>query len=99
MRTNRISHPRAQLLDQLRLVLFTRLERRRRPCVTLQVERPVPGEDVARRQLLRVAEDGVRRRQAVEREEYLERVEVDLAARQCTQLRGEIDGVAFDAIV
>jgi hypothetical protein len=50
---------------------------------------------VPRRELARLAEDRQRRRDRVEGEERLERVEVDLAARQRAQLRGELEPPAL----
>ena len=51
------------------------------------------------RELADVAEDRVRRRDRVEGEERLERVEVDLAARQRPQLRREAQLVAAVPVV
>ena len=51
------------------------------------------------RQLARAREDRERRRHGVEREKPLERVEVDLTARQRAQLRRELEPVVLDAVV
>ena len=54
---------------------------------------------MARGKLPRVAEDRVGRRNRVEREECLERVEIDLAARKCAQLGRELEHAARVAVV
>ena len=80
-----VAQPRTQLLDQLCLVVVPqRLGRcRRGPCVALEPDLALlPDEQVAGRELARVAEDRQRRRDRVEGEEGLQRLEVDLAARE-----------------
>ena len=92
MRPHRVAHPRAQLLDELRLVAVAQLVLGRGAGPRIPLERDLavlPNEDVSGRQLPDVAEDRVRRRDRVEGEERLERVEVDLAARQRSQLGRE----------
>ena len=59
----------------------------------------LPDEHVPGRELADVAEDRVRRRDRVEGEERLERVEVDLAARERTELRRERELAGVVAVV
>ena len=59
----------------------------------------VPRQDVPGRQLADLAEDRERRRDRVEGEERLERVEVDLAAGQRVELRRERERHVVDAVV
>src|SRR5438045_3362618 len=100
MRANGIAQPRAQLLDQLGLVVaadrqgaWSRVARQFDRAVLL------PHEHVPRRQLADVSEDRIRSGNRVEREERLERIEVDLAARQRPQLRRELERAAGVAVV
>ena len=82
MRAHRISHPRAQLLDELRLLVVSHLNGWSGPRKTLQVSMAVgPDEHVAGGQLPDLAEDRQRRGNGVEREKRLDRIEVDLSAR------------------
>ena len=100
MRADRVAEPRPQLLDQLGLVVVAQLERRPGPREALGPRLAVlPDEQVAGRQLARVPEDRQRRRNRVEGEERLERVEVDLPAREGAQLRGELQAAAVDPVV
>ena len=92
MRAHRVAQPRPQLLDELGLVVVAHLVRRdrRRPRVARDLDAAVlPGQQVPGLQLAHVAEDRQRPRNRVEGEERVERVEVDLAARQRAQLGGE----------
>ncbi len=89
MRAHGIAHPRAQLLDELGLLVVARVARRDRGGAREPLEAGAaafPDEDVARRELADLAKDRQRRRNGVESEERLERVEVDLAARQRPEL-------------
>ena len=99
VRAHGVAQPRAELLDELGLVLASRLDRRRRPREAAQLDAAVPHEHVTRRQLARAREDRERRRHGVEREEPFERVEVDVTARQRAQLRRELEAVVLDAVV
>ena len=103
MRAHRVAQPRAQLLDELRLVVAAQLVHGHRPGprVALELEAAAfrPHEQMTGGQLARVAEDRVRRRDRVEREKRLERVEVDLAARKRAQLRRELERAARVAVV
>ena len=82
MGTNRISHARAQLLDELGLLVVSHLDGRRRPRKPTQVSMAIrPDQHVAGRQLPDLAEDRQRCGNRVERQERLDRIEVDLAAR------------------
>ena len=97
-----VAHAGAQLLDELRLVLVAHLGRRNRGRPRVPDEGApsvLPGEDVPGLELPHVAEDRQRRRDGVEGEEGLERVEVDLSARQRAQLGGERELVAGLAVV
>src|SRR5581483_6290106 len=89
---HRVAEPGPQLGGQRLLALRPLLARgrRRRPRVATELDRAVlPGQQVTRRQLADLAEDRERRGDRVEGEEALERVEVDLAARQGAQLGSE----------
>ena len=103
VRTHRVAQPRAQLLDQLRLVVGAQLldGHRAGTRVAVDVHGSVllPDEHVTGGKLADLAEDRVRRRDRVEREERLERVEVDLAARERAQLGGELEHAADVAVV
>src|SRR4029077_14669330 len=77
---DRVSEPCAALLDELRFVLVVARRQRSGPGESVEAERPgFPRESVPRLQLPDVAEDRERRRHGVEREERLERIEIDLA--------------------
>src|SRR4029078_7162360 len=102
VRFDRVAHARPQLLDELRLVTVAPLSlgRRTGPRILLERDRAVlPDEHVPGRELAHVAEDRVRRRDRVEGEERLERVEVDLAAWQRPQLGREAQLAADVAVV
>ena len=72
---------------------------RRRPREALQLDAAVPHQKVSGRQLARALEDRERSRNGVEGKEPFERVQVDLPARQRTQLRRERDLVCVRAVV
>ena len=97
VRAHRVAQARTQLLEQLGLVVGPDLVHRNgtRPRVARELHVPVHFEHVAGRKLPHVAEDRVRRRNRVEGEERLEGVEVDLPARQRTELgrERELSGV------
>ena len=102
VRPHGVAQPGAQLLDQLGLVVVAQLgdRDRRGPRVALEAHVAVlPDEHVPRRELAGLAEDRQRRRDRVEGEEGLERVEVDLPARQRAQLGGELEPVAVGPVV
>ncbi len=87
VRTHRVAQARPALLDELRLVVVRSLGQRARPGVPLDRRTVVrPAQRVSGRQLPDLAEDRERRRDDVEREERLERIEVELAGRQRVQL-------------
>src|SRR5215831_14878576 len=89
MRTNRVAQSRAELLDELGLLVLA-FRYRRRASEPLEPHAAVlPNEQVTCGQLAHVAEDRQRRRDRVERKERLDRVEVDLAAWQPPQLGRE----------
>ena len=99
MRLDRVAEPRAELLDELGLVAVAHLGW---PGPREALDRDgavLPDEHVPGRQLADVAEDRVRRGDRVEREERLERVGVDLAARQGAQLGREAQLAADVAVV
>ena len=102
VRPHGVAQPGAQLLDQLGLVVVAQLgdRDRRGPRVALEAHVAVlPDEHVPRRELAGLAEDRQRRRDRVEGEEGLERVEVDLPARQRAELGGELEPVAVGPVV
>src|SRR5207244_2707142 len=87
-----VAEPCTQLLDELRVVVASNLGGRSgsRPREPRHAHLAVlPDEDVPGGQLAALPEDRERRRDRVERKERLERVEIDLAARERTQLRRE----------
>ena len=102
MRADRVAQPAAQLLEQLGLVVVAQLSERywSGPRVALQLHAPgLPDEQVAGRQLAALVEDRERCRDRVEGEEGLETVEVELAARQRSQLRREGELGAVGTVV
>ena len=99
MRPDGVPQPCAQLLGELGGILVAHLGGRR-PRVPLDARLAVlPHEQVAGRQLPRPAEDRVRRRDGVEREKRLERVRIDLAAGQSSELGRERELAAVLAVV
>ena len=102
MGPNRVAEPRPQLLDQLGLVVVAQIVERdgRGPGEALEARlAALPDEHVPGRELARLAEDRQRRRDRVEGEERLQRVEVDLASRQGAQLGGELEPAGVGAVV
>ena len=100
VRAHRVAQPRTALLDELGLVGVVPRRQRPGPGVPLELDAPVlPGEHVTRRELADLAEDRERRRDRVEGEERLERVEVELARRQRVELGGERELAADVAVV
>ena len=102
MRPHRVAQPRPQLLDELGLVVVANLVRRNRSgsCVTSDLAPAVlPRQDVTGLELAHLAEDRQRPGNGVEREERVERVEVDLAARKRPQLGCERDLAVGLAVV
>ena len=94
VRAHRVAQARAQLLGELGVFLAPHLVRghRRRPRETPQRHLArLPGKHVPGRKLAALPEDRQRRRDRVEGEERLERVEVDLAARERSQLGREFE--------
>jgi hypothetical protein len=98
-----VADPRAQLLDELRLVapplFLDRNGRRPRKAFDPHRARLRPDEQVPGRQLPDLTEDRQRRGDRVEGEERLERVEVDLAAREGAELGRELEPVRRRAVV
>ena len=89
MGAHRVAHPRTQFLDELCLFVVSQLLDGNRcgTCEPLQPDAPVlPQQKMSRRQLAHLTEDRQRRRDRVEGEERFERIEVDLAARQRSEL-------------
>ncbi len=103
VRPHRVAHACAQLLHQLRLVVVAQLGLMHRRGMGVALDAHVaallPHEQMPCRELAHVAEDRVRRGDGVEGEERLERVEVDLAARQGAHLRRELERAAGCAVV
>src|SRR5215471_9974904 len=92
MRSHRVAQPRAELLDEFRLVAEAQLVLAGGAWARKSLDRDLavlPDEHVAGRELPDVAKDRVRSRDRVEGEERLERIQIDLAARQRPQLRRE----------
>jgi hypothetical protein len=99
MRAHRVAQTRAALLDELGLVVVVpRLERTWPRVFTYCHVAVLPDQDVTREQLPDLAEDRERPRDRVEREERVERVEVDLALRQRVELGRERE-LAVDVAV
>src|SRR5579862_1915338 len=99
MRLDRVAEPGAELLDELGLVAVAHLGWPG-SCETLDSDGAVlPDEHVPRGELADVAEDRIRRWDRVESEERLERVGVDLPARQRTELGREPELSADLAVV
>src|SRR5256885_14637842 len=81
-----VAQPRAQLLDELRLVVRSR-RKRRGPCKALESHDAVlPRQEMAGGELARLPEDRKRRGDRVEGQEGVDGVEIDLAARKRAQL-------------
>ena len=102
VRAHRVAHARPQLLAQLAgglVALFAGVHRQR-PGEPFQSHLTVlPDEQVPGRQLARLAEDREGRRDEVEGEVGLERVEVDLSSRQGAELRREAQLALFVPVV
>jgi len=100
---HRVAQAGAQLLDELRFVVAAELLDGHGAGAGIAAELDAvafgPHEQVACGQLPRVAEDRVRRGDRVEREKGLERVEIDLAARERAQLRCKLERIAAVAVV
>src|SRR5207244_10614658 len=83
------------LFDELRLVVASQVSRLYGPRARVPVDRDrpalLPHEDVPGGKLAEVLEDRIRSRNRVEREKRLERVEIDLAARQRAQLGRKLE--------
>jgi len=100
MRANRVAQACPQLLDELGLLLVAELAARCRAREALQPRlAAVPDEQMSGQELPALPEDCQRRRDRVEREEGLERVEIDLAAGQRAQLRRELESAPGRAVV
>ena len=101
MRAHRVAQPRAALLDELGLVA-RRAAPAAGPAARSARARRGPSSQVSTwpgRQLADLPEDRERRRDRVEGEERLERVEIELALRQRVELRGERELAADVAVV
>src|SRR6476661_9889962 len=102
MCAHRVAQSRAQLFDELGLVVIANLVRgnRSRPGVTRDLALPVlPRQHVTRLELAHLAEDRQRPGNGVEGEERVERVRVDLAPRKRSQLGREFELAAGLAVV
>ena len=104
MGPDRLAQACAQLLDELGLLVvrahLPRGHRRRAgKALDSRLSLTLPDEQVAGRELPRVAPNRQRRGNGVEREERLDRVEVDLARRQGLQLGCEGEKLAGTAVV
>ena len=103
VRAHRVAQPRAELLDELGLVLAPTSRCRRgagpREALELDACRLATRARGPGGSLRVLPEDRLRRRHRVEREERLERVEVDLAARQRAQLGRERELAGDGAVV
>ena len=90
MRADRVAQARAALLHELGLVAPVPRRQRARPRVPLERGAALlPGQHVARGQLPDLPEDRQRRRDRVEGEERVERLEIEVAPRQRVELRRE----------
>src|SRR5206468_2114194 len=103
VRAHGVAQAGAELLGQFSLVLLPDLVGRRgswpREALEGRIALAVPDEHVPRRELACPLPDRKRRGNGVEGEERLERVEVDLSARQRLELGGEGERGAGGRIV